>query len=56
MLYVLHPLFEESLYSLSLSLWLYAGLWPLFQVLNPIHSLYDPLDVGIARRKAATYT
>jgi hypothetical protein len=30
--------------------------WPLFQFRNPIHSRYDSLDGGSARRKAATYT
>jgi hypothetical protein len=31
------------------------GPWPLFQVLNPIHSRYDFSDGGSARRKATTY-
>jgi hypothetical protein len=30
------------------------GPWPLF--LSPLHSRYDSLDGGSARRKAATYT
>jgi hypothetical protein len=42
----------------SLPLWFYSpcGPRPLFQFLNPIHSRYDSLDGGSARRKAATYT
>jgi hypothetical protein len=32
------------------------GPWPLFQFLNPIHSLQDSFDGGSARRKASTYT
>jgi hypothetical protein len=29
-----------------------VGLWPPFQLLNPIHSRYDSLDGGSARHKA----
>jgi hypothetical protein len=32
------------------------GPRPLFQFLNPIHSRYDSLDGGSARRKAAART
>jgi hypothetical protein len=32
------------------------GPWPLFQVLDPIHSRYDSLGGGSARLKASTYT
>jgi hypothetical protein len=32
------------------------GPWSLFNFLNPIHSRYDSLDGGSARRKVATYT
>jgi hypothetical protein len=44
---------------LCICLWLYSpfvGPLPLFQFLNPIHSRWDSLDRGSARRKAATYT
>jgi hypothetical protein len=34
----------------------FAGPWPLFQFLDPIHSREDSLDGGSDRRKAATYT
>jgi hypothetical protein len=34
----------------------FVGPWPLFQFLDPIHSRYNSLDEGSARRKAATYT
>jgi hypothetical protein len=30
--------------------------WPIFQILIPVHSRYDPLYEGSARRKAANYT
>jgi hypothetical protein len=33
----------------------FVGPWPHFQFLNPIHSRYDTLDGGSARRKAANY-
>jgi hypothetical protein len=33
----------------------FFGSWPLFQFLNPIYSLYDSLDGGSDRCKAATY-
>jgi hypothetical protein len=33
----------------------YVGPWPLFQFLNLIHSWYDSLDGGSARRKVAIY-
>jgi hypothetical protein len=32
------------------------GLGRFFQLLDHIHSRYDPLDGGSARRKASTYT
>jgi hypothetical protein len=44
---------------LAIDLWLYSpfvGPWSHFQFLNPIHSRWDPLDGGLARRKAAAYT
>jgi hypothetical protein len=34
----------------------FVGPWPLFQFLDPIHSLHDSLDGRSARRKAPTYT
>jgi hypothetical protein len=34
----------------------FVGHWPLFQLLNPIHSQLGSLDGGSADRKAATYT
>jgi hypothetical protein len=34
----------------------FVGPWSLFQFRIPILSRYDFLDVGLARRKAATYT
>jgi hypothetical protein len=34
---------------------LFVGPWPLFQFLDPVHSRYDSLGRGSARRKAATY-
>jgi hypothetical protein len=34
----------------------FVGPWSIFQVRNPLHSQYDSLDGGSARRKAATYT
>jgi hypothetical protein len=34
----------------------FAGPWPLLKFLDPIHSRWEPLDGGSARRKAATYT
>jgi hypothetical protein len=41
---------------LSMALQSFVGPWPLFQFLNPIHSRYDSLVGGSARRKDATYT
>jgi hypothetical protein len=32
----------------------YVGPWPLFQFLDPIHSRWDSLDGGSARRKNNT--
>jgi hypothetical protein len=34
----------------------FAGPWPLFQFLDPIHSQQESLDVELARCKASTYT
>jgi hypothetical protein len=34
----------------------FVGPWTLFQFLDPIHSRWDSLDRGSARRKAANYT
>jgi hypothetical protein len=34
----------------------FVGPWPLFQFPNPTLCQYESLDVGSARRKAATYT
>jgi phosphatidylglycerophosphate synthase len=34
----------------------FVWAWPLFQFLDPLHSWWDSLDGGSARRKAATYT
>jgi hypothetical protein len=34
----------------------FVGPSPLFQFLDPIHSGYDSLDGGSARRKASTFT
>jgi hypothetical protein len=34
----------------------FVGPWPIFQLLNPIHSRWDSFDRGSARRKAAAYT
>jgi hypothetical protein len=34
----------------------FVGPWPLFQLLDPIHSWYDSLDGGSVRRKASIYT
>jgi hypothetical protein len=34
----------------------FVGPWPLIQFLDPIHSRYDSLDGGSARRNAAIYT
>jgi hypothetical protein len=34
----------------------FVGPLPVFQFLNPVHSRYDSLDGGSARRKAGTYT
>jgi hypothetical protein len=42
--------------NLSMALQSFVGSWLLFRVLNPIHSRYNSLDGGSARRKAATYT
>jgi hypothetical protein len=39
--------------------WFYSslsGLGRYFQFLDPIHSQYDSLDGGSARRKVSTYT
>jgi hypothetical protein len=33
----------------------FVGPWPLFQFLDPIHSLQDSYGRGSARRKASTY-
>jgi hypothetical protein len=33
----------------------FVGPWPLFQVLDPIHSRYDSLYRGSARREVSTY-
>jgi hypothetical protein len=41
---------------LSMALESFFRPWPLFHFHNPIHSRWDPLDKGSARRKAATYT
>jgi hypothetical protein len=42
----------------SIYLWLYSpyGPWPLFQLLNLMHSRYDSLDGGSALIKATAYT
>jgi hypothetical protein len=45
----------QSIY-LYMSLQPFVGPWQHFQFLNPIHSQYDSLDGGSARRKAAVYT
>jgi hypothetical protein len=44
--------------TLPIYLWFYSpcGAWPLFQFLKSVHSRYDSLNGGSARRKAATYT
>jgi peptide methionine sulfoxide reductase MsrA len=34
----------------------FVGPWPLFQLLDPIHTRKDSLDRGSAHRKASTYT
>jgi hypothetical protein len=34
----------------------FVGPWPLCQFRNPVHSQYDSLDGGSARRKASTFT
>jgi hypothetical protein len=34
----------------------FVGTWPVFQFLEPIHSLSESFDGGSARRKASTYT
>jgi hypothetical protein len=41
---------------LSMALQSLIGPWPLYQFLNPIHSLYYSLNGGSARRKVVTYT
>jgi hypothetical protein len=42
-----------SIYGYTAVCWTLAAF---FQFLDPIHSRYDSLDGGSARRKAATYT
>jgi hypothetical protein len=37
----------------SMDLRPFGGHWPLFQFRNPIHSRYDSLNGGSARRKAS---
>jgi hypothetical protein len=55
--YLLSKLAENNFY-----LYIYGStvllleLGRFFQFFNPIHSRYDALDGGSARRKAATYT
>jgi hypothetical protein len=47
---------RQTYVSLSMALQPFVGPWSLFQFLIPIHSRYDSLGGGSARRKAATYT
>jgi hypothetical protein len=51
--------FENHLTSIYLPMALlqtFVALWSLFHFLNPLHSRWDYLDGGSARRKAAAYT
>jgi hypothetical protein len=51
-LLLFHPSIHPSINGSTAFRW----PWPLFQLLNPIHSRQNSLDGRSARRKAATYT
>jgi hypothetical protein len=51
-----YRLFYNIMAFICLRLQAFVALWSLFQFLNPIHSWYDSLDGGSARRKASAYT
>jgi hypothetical protein len=47
---------EYSYIIIIMALHPFVRPWPLFQFRDPIHSRYESLDGGSARRKASTHT